>query len=172
MRLPLIARLAGVAVLAACAPTGPGPGELPTHPCASESSGIEVAPPDGDFGDLAEGGSLWCGNPPQGGAPYTPFRIRLDGPEALENGVYIEMIATDLSDGSELAYTDLTMGLTCANVGESAGSWVGSEAHMRYYGQELLDLQGREAEITVRASALGPDPVEVEATWNVSLVLE
>lgn len=161
-----------LAWIAGCGPTGPGEPGAPKHPCASRRARIEVAPPDGTFGDLSGGDALWCGNPPQGGAPYTPFRVRLSGPEALEDGVYVEMTAVDLEDGSELAYTDLTMGLTCANVGESAGSWVGSEAHMRYYGWALDQLDGREAEVTVRASGLGPRPVEVEASWRVHLVVD
>jgi hypothetical protein len=82
------------------------------------------------------------------------------------------MTAVDAEDGSELAYTDLTMGLTCANVGESAGTWVGSEAHMRYYGHVLDDLDGREAVVTVRASAISTPDVEATTSWQVQLVLE
>lgn len=158
-------------LLAACSPGEPPP-EVPSHPCASNTTRLDVAPPQGEFGDLADGDALWCGNPPQGGAPYTPFRVRLAGPEALEEGVYIEMTAVDVEDGSELAYTDLTMGVTCANVGESAGTWVGSEAHMRYFGHVLEDLDGREAEVTVRASALAAPDVEATTSWQVLLVLE
>ena len=112
-------RLLLSALMTGCEPSGAGP-TIPSHPCASEVVRLDVAPPDGDFGDLADGGALWCGDPPQGGAPYTPFRIRVAGPEALEDGVLVEMTAVALEDGAELAVTELTMGLTCANVGESA----------------------------------------------------
>lgn len=159
--------------LAACAGTGEPPDPpLPSHPCDTDQAELGVAPPDGDFGGLSDGGALWCGNPPQGGAPYSPFRIRVAGPEALADGVYVEMIAVDADEGVELAYTDLTMGLTCANVGDSAGFWVGSEAHMRYYGWGLEELDGRTADVTVRVAPIAGDGPEIEETWRVDLVLQ
>ncbi|HHO53066.1 MAG TPA: hypothetical protein ENK18_19860 [Deltaproteobacteria bacterium] len=139
-------------------------------PCHSDTLSIDAAPSRGAFGDLL-GGSLWCGNPPQGGAPYSPLRLRLEGSSGWSAGMFLELIATDLADGTELAYTALEMGLVCANVGESEGSWVGSEAHMRYDGRTLDDLEGRTAELTVRAAALEGDE-QVEASWWVDLVLD
>lgn len=159
----------GFLLSGACAP----PPEVPeVGPCDARHAALEVAPPDGDYGDLVDGADLWCGDPPQGGAPYTPFRLRVAGPEALADGVYVEMTAVDAADGAELAYTDLTMGLTCANVGESAGTWVGGEAHMRYFGYALNDLPGRTAEVTVRVSTLGAEALDLEERWTVQLVEE
>ena len=159
------------AVAAAGCATGPGP-ELPRPGACGEGGPprLEVAPPDGDYGDLVDGASLWCGNPPQGGAPYTPFRLRIAGPDALGDGVWVEMSAVDTADGTELAYTELTMGLTCANVGDNAGSWVGSEAHMRYFGFALEDLPGREAEVTIAVRTLAAEPLELAEAWTVHLV--
>jgi hypothetical protein len=145
---------------------------FPPGPCESAVARVEVAPPDGDFGDLADGDALWCGNPPQGGAPYTPFRLRIGGPEGWEDGVEIEMSAVDLASGEDLAWTSLTLGLACANVGESAGMWVGSEAHMRYNGWNLDELEGREAEVTVRATALADPTLWAEQVFDVVLTAQ
>ncbi len=169
MRAPLL--VIGL-LLGACSEPEPEP-VLPSHPCASDVARLDVAPPQGEFGDMVDGEALWCGNPPQGGAPYTPFRVRVAGPEALKDGVHIEMVAVDADAGVELAYTDLTMGLTCANVGDSAGFWVGSEAHMRYYGWGLEELDGRTADVTVRVSPIDEaSDVVIEETWRVDLVLQ
>lgn len=145
------------------------PDEVP-GPCEVEATGIDVAPPFGTFGELVDGSDLWFGNPPQGGAPYSPFRVRVHGPEAFEDGVTIEMSAVDAADGTELAWTSLTMGLTCANVGENEGYWVGSEAHMRYSGWSIADLVGRTALVTITASGIADPTVSSSATVEVILV--
>lgn len=167
------AALPGIALLwAGCAEAPPVEPPPPVHPCASAEVALEVAPPDGDYGELQDGDDLWCGNPPQGGAPYTPFRMRLHGPDALADGVVIEMVALDPEDGTELGRIDVALGLTCANVGDSAGWWVaGGEAHLRYYGFLLEELDGVEAEIAVRASSVD-GTVEVEDSWLVGLTLQ
>lgn len=161
--------LAGAVGCAVEEPTEPDP---PSHPCSQTTRRLDVAPPNGDFGDLVDGGTLWCGNPPQGGAPYSPFRLRILADLAFADGASIEMTAVDLDDGETLASTTLTMGLACANVGESEGMWVGSEAHMRYNGHELADLDGRSAEVTFRASPTTDPSLVVETVVDVELVLE
>jgi hypothetical protein len=166
--------LCGSFIVAAGCTDEPGPPDLPPmHTCAAAATArVDLAPPGGDYGDIEEGGPLWCGNPPQGGAPYTPFRLRLLGPEGLEDGVTLEMVAADTETGEELAYTTLVMGVTCANVGDSEGFWVGSEAHMRYTGWELDDLDGRTAEITVTATGVADPSVRIVRQHEVLLVLE
>ncbi|MEZ4235332.1 MAG: hypothetical protein R3F59_04065 [Myxococcota bacterium] len=171
--MPRALSVVWLGLMAACAP----PPETTTtdpfeHPCATDAGRLDLAPPGGDFGDITPDGPLWCGNPPQGGAPYTPFRVRVRGPEAFKEGVALEMVASDVQTGEELAYTELTLGLTCANVGESAGFWVGSEAHMRYDGWGLDELDGRTAAITVTGTAISDASVEVVAEHEVVLVLE
>ena len=163
----LLAALVGCAA----APEGDDAPEPPVHPCDSDVGRLDVAPPNGEFGELVDGGALWFGNPPQGGAPYSPFRLRILGDLAFGDGVSVEMMASDPSDGSELAYTTLAMGVACANVGESAGMWVGSEAHMRYDGFSLNALDGRAAEIKLRATAVSDPEVVVETTADVVLTL-
>ncbi|MEQ1565106.1 MAG: hypothetical protein ABMA64_05670 [Myxococcota bacterium] len=165
MRAMVIA--AGIG-LTGCPP--PMPEEIP-GPCESDRSALDVAPPDGAFGDLGDGDTLWCGNPPQGGAPYTPFRLRVRGPEAWEDGAEVLMTAAD-ADGTELGWTQLTLGLTCANVGESAGSWVGSEAHLRYSGWGLDELDGMAATVTLSATALADPSVHVSRAFEVVLDTE
>lgn len=146
------------------------PIEIGVPPCDSSALVLQAAPARGAFGDLTDG-RLWCGIPPQGGAPYSPLRIRLLGGSDWSAGAHLELIASDLDDGSELAYTELDMGLVCANVGDNEGFWVGSEAHMRYDGLGLDDLDGRLARLTVRASTL--DGLEqTEASWQVDLSLD
>jgi hypothetical protein len=165
--------LLGLVGLVGC--EGPGPTTddgLPPGPCESDRTRVEVAPPNGDFGDLDQGGALWCGNPPQGGAPYSPFRVRIEGPEAYEDGVTVVMDAVDADDGTALGHTEVALGLACANVGESAGKWVGSEAHLRYDGWNLDELDGRSATLTFRAEAMGDADVVAKRTFEVVLTLE
>lgn len=164
-------RLLPVLLLAACA-TGPEPEPPPLHPCEQQAREVQATPARGAWGDLHDGGTLWCGNPPQGGAPYSPFRVRMKGPEVVGDGVTLEMLAIEQGTGVELAYTQLTMGLTCANVGENEGWWVGSEAHMRYTGFSLDELGGRLAELVIRAVALADPSVEAEMTVDIELVLD
>jgi hypothetical protein len=160
----------GLLLLGACSATPPPP--PPLHPCDQGEVAVEATPARGAWGDLHDGGTLWCGNPPQGGAPYSPFRVRMTGPEAVGDGIELEMVALEQGTGVELAYTALTMGLTCANVGENEGYWVGSEAHMRYTGFSLEELGGRQAELVIRAVALSAPSVEAEASVQVELVLD
>ncbi len=141
----------------------------PAHPCHSDVARVEVSPPNGAYNDLEDGASLWFGRPPQGGAPFSPFRIRILGPDAFADGIELEMEVEQATDGAQLAYTTLPLGLTCANVGDSSGYWVSAEAHMRYEGWELDDLEAREGELVVRAwPTAGGDPL-VESSWQVSL---
>lgn len=155
-------------VVVGCAPLP----EPPPPPCAAEEAALELAPPFGAFGELEDGGELWCGDPPQGGAPYSPFRVRIEGPEALADGVSLQMTATDAEDGGVLGSTGLVLGLVCANAGESAGTWVGGEAHLRYEGSALEDLDGRAVDLVVTATSLGAEPVVAEIALRVHLVVD
>lgn len=151
---------------------GPAPTEeTGVHFCDRGEPAVEVTPARGAWGELHDGGTLWCGTPPQGGAPYSPFRLRMHGPEVTGDGIEVELIATEQGTGEELAYTSLTMGLVCANVGENEGYWVGSEAHMRYT-LDLEDLAGRAAELLVRATSMTDPSVVAEMRADVSLVLD
>ena len=148
-----------------------GPTLPPPHPCDSDVVEIDVAPPREAFGAMDDGTALWCGIPPQGGAPYSPVRARVQGPAALFDGMWLELMAEDADTGEELSYTGLHMRMTCANVGESAGYWVGSEVHVRYPGYAVEDLDGRSAWLTARVTSLD-ETVSIEDRWLVELLGE
>ncbi|MEM6926686.1 MAG: hypothetical protein AAF602_07155 [Myxococcota bacterium] len=156
----------GLIALIGCDPGDP----ISAHPCATDEMGVEVAPPDGDYGDLEAGGAFWVGIPPQGGAPYTPFRVRISGPDAMFDGVDVEVRVTE--GDALVAENVVPKGLTCANVGENAGRWVGSEVHLRYYGLELAELDGRDVEVEV--TIVGGETGELVATerGRVTLVVD
>ncbi|MEN0061455.1 MAG: hypothetical protein AAGA48_04845 [Myxococcota bacterium] len=147
-------------------------GEPPVspHPCASDETSLEVAPPDGEYGDLARGGAFAAGIPPQGGAPYSPLRLRVTGPGELFDGIDVDIAVFE--DGALLTETQLPMRLTCANVGDNAGRWVGAEVHLRYFGLELEELDGRDVTVEVTVTAqTAPDLVLTDA-GDVTLVVD
>lgn len=140
------------------------------HPCASETMGVEVAPPFGDYGDLSDVDELWLGDPPQGGAPYSPFRVRISGPDALSDGVDVRVVVTE--DGVVIADNTIFKGLVCANVGENAGRWVGSEVHLRYDGFDDLELEGRDVTVEVSVTGGETDELFARVEGRVTLVLD
>ncbi|MEQ1569334.1 MAG: hypothetical protein ABMA64_27100 [Myxococcota bacterium] len=145
-------------------------GAAPLDPGAPPEPWLELAPPGGAFGDLVDGSSLWCGIPPQGGAPYSPIGVRARGPDVLGEGVAIEAIGADPDSGEPLVYVALALAWVQANVGDAAGAWVGPEVHLRYDGQSLDDLAGRELFLVVRATALA-DPAVV-TSFEVTTTLD
>jgi len=144
----------------------------PTRPCATDQLDLEVAPPDGDFGDLVGDPDLWCGHPPQGGAPFSPLRVRVTGPDVFADGVDLDMSVVDNQTGEELGHTALALGLTCANVGDSAGTWVGSEAHLRYTGFALDTLGERSGTLTLTVAPRTADTPVVTRSFDVALVVD
>ena len=137
-------RVGPILLLVACA-------EGASAPCQADGAnpGLDVAPADVQFGAFADGDPLPVGNPPQGGAPYSPLHLRIDGLTSLREGVEIELYGVDLDDGSDLGELAAPSGCVCANVGDSAGMWIVADLHFRYFGWWLDDLPGRTAEITV-----------------------
>lgn len=115
---------------------------------------LEVAPSDLDFGVFQPGDALDYGTPPQGGAPYSPYHLRTTGLQDPGEGVVVDLWAVDTDDGSDLGSVQYDVRLICANVGDSAGWWVGSDVHMRFEGWSLDDLEGRSAELGVEVSDL------------------
>lgn len=115
--------------------------------CVADRTTVEVAPPDGDFGTLHPGDPLFCGTPPQGGAPYTPWRFRFTGPASAADGVLAHVTATDRDTDELLGDTAVALGVVCANAGTSAGWFTAAEVHLRYEGHTVGDLDGRAAEI-------------------------
>jgi hypothetical protein len=137
--------------------------------CVEDRAAVEVAPPDGDFGELRDGDALFCGIPPQGGAPYTPLRFRAVGPEALGDGVDIRVLARDADTDEVLGDTRLQLGVVCANAGDSAGWWTGAEVHLRYEGWTVPDLDGRRAALSFTVGAVGSPAVSAEEQHAILL---
>ena len=129
---------------------------------------LDVAPADVAFGAFIDGDELPVGNPPQGGAPYTPLHARVEGLTSLREGVTIDLFGVDLDDGSELGELSTPSGLVCANVGDSAGTWIVADLHFRYFGWWLDDLPGRRAEITVIVRDVDGGEVETSLTGTLS----
>lgn len=147
MRRPL-----ALALMAACSGPDPDPGtdtDVPL-PCRPGTGAVlELSHHDSAWGALSDGDPLYYGHPPQGGAPYSPFQVRLlDVPDA-DLGVVIETSAVEVGTGEVLGSGTYTERLICSNAGENEGWWVGAEVHMRYFGWELDELEGRRARVRV-----------------------
>lgn len=124
--------------LLACAPA------VEEAPCAvTGDPSLEVAPTAYDFGEFEDGGPLFYGVPPQGGALYCPFHARISGVADLDIGAHVDMVGVDPADESVLAETSYDTRLVCANVGESAGQWLGTDLHLRFGDWTIDALAGR-----------------------------
>lgn len=127
--------------------------------------------------DVAQGGGwnlpegeVEMGIPPQGGAPYAPFEIRLVGVRAAD-AYRVEMEAT--VDGEVYVTPPYQERFVCRNVGEEAGTRYTPDLHMRFFGSEPPDLEGKEVTLSFAAFIGGvDDPVatrDVDATFLWSL---
>lgn len=121
-----------------------------------------------DFGAFTDGGPLYYGTPPQGGAPYSPFHARATGLDGLDDGAHVRLRATDQDDGSALGDISYDVKFVCANVGDSAGSWVGSDLHLRFEGWELEDLEARRAEIRLDVENLDGEGLDTHIAGILS----
>lgn len=131
------------------------------YPCAHEGEpGLDVVPSGLAFDAFTDGDPLPYGDPPQGGAPYAPLRVRVSGLTDLDEGAHFDVIATDLDDDAALGEVSLDTRLVCANVGDSAGTWTGADLHLRFPGWSLDDLEGRSAEVRVSAADTSGDAVD------------
>ena len=105
----------------------------------------------GPYG-LSEGAPLWFGLPPQGGVPYAPFRLRLEGLNFPEQGSSVSVVATDVDTGERLGDIELLHRFICSNVGGDAGRHVAGEIHLRFWDYRLKELDGRTAEVVATVS--------------------
>lgn len=104
----------------------------------------------------ALGDTVYCGIPPQGGAPYAPFGVRVRGLSPEDNGgMHVVITATDVATSEVVGESEFWERFLCSNVGESEGWWVAAEFHLRFYGYTLEELHGRQ--IDLRFLAEGPD---------------
>lgn len=119
-------------------------------PCQEPSDPtVDLVPADVAWGEFTDGDDVLYGNPPQGGAPYAPFRVRIGGVPGLDEAAAVSVRAIDVADGASLGEVDYDLRFTCANVGDSAGIWMAPDVHARFFGWSLDDLAGRDATIEV-----------------------
>lgn len=144
--------------------------EVPVPPCEEpEDPHLDIAPADLEFGDFVPGDILWYGTPPQGGAPYSPFHARAGGMSNLDEGVHVVLAARD-ADGITLGDVAYDVRFVCANVGDSAGSWVGSDLHLRFFDWSLEDLEGRSADVTITVTDQAGTSLEADLTGVLTLL--
>ncbi len=135
-----------------------GPAPTPCEAVGADEATIVPAGAD----DFVDGDALPYGRPPQGGSPYSPYRVGVGGLEGLGDGASVRLEAYDLDEDLVLGDTTYELRLVCANVGDNAGRWVGSDLHQRFDGFELEDLDGRNARVTATVTDLSGNSV---AAW-------
>ena len=135
--------------LLACAEGGD---EAPCEALGSPS--VEIAPAEIDFGAFEAGAPLYVGHPPQGGALYSPFHARVEGLADLDLGTRILLTGTDPANDTVIAETEYEQRLVCANVGESAGQWLGADLHLRFGDWTVEALAGRPMTLTLAVEGL------------------
>jgi hypothetical protein len=155
--LPLLALLAACSGPSADGADGGTPETGDTGPyvpdclVADDQPVLEVAYESGAFGELVDGVSAPVGIPPQGGAPYTPFAIRLTGTGDIHLGEHITARAT--REGVEIGSLDPSDDAMdaipiCSNVDPNAGWWMTWGVHIRYWNDALDDLVGSTVEFS------------------------
>ena len=167
MHVTPTALLVGLLTLLGCAeePSGKGPTdpEPQLEPCTGRDSPQLDLAQDGEYG-LQDGSAIRYGHPPQGGPPFAPFRLRLDGIYGGEHGVEVVIEAFDTADGSALGGVALTHRFLCSNAGPDADHLVAGEVHLRFWDETLESLEGREATIVARVESV--DGTFGEATYT------
>ena len=161
--------LATIALLLGFATACEAEPEPPALACAAGEPVVELATRAVGYGELADGESIECGIPPQGGAPYSAFLVRAAGLNQGDLGLGVELVAVDADTGEELGVADYDQRMVCANAGNSAGYWVSSELHLRYNGWALEELEGRTVELVTRV--VGEDGLEVTTALLATLEL-
>lgn len=134
--------------------------EVPSGPCpASAEPWAELS--QGSGWGIDDGTPVAFGIPPQGGAPFAPFTVRLHGMPASVDGYEVEMEAFDHVLGEVVGTGSYLQRFVCANVGDNAGTRIASEFHMRFFGWEPADLAEHDVTIEISVAVPGDAPVEV-----------
>lgn len=124
------------------------PGEAPS--CDGDGSPeLQIGQRLLDEGPAPTEGPIRYGNPPQGGAPYAPFEIRMRWPIDTSTRVTVSAVATERETGEELGSAAQSQAFFCANAGGHVGWRFGGEVHVRFWGIELHDLEGRHIDLDV-----------------------
>lgn len=152
--------------LAACDEEPPDPPPKGDQVCEDAADPALEVSHYGTFEAL--GDVVYCGIPPQGGAPYAPFGLRVRGVHADPTGaIPVNITVVDTQTDEVLSDADFFQRFLCANAGESDGWLVGSEFHPRFFDNTVDDLHERQVEITFRAD--GVDGAVAEMSMVVDL---
>ncbi|MCB9678906.1 MAG: hypothetical protein H6737_27645 [Alphaproteobacteria bacterium] len=120
---------------------------------------------------MSDGDPIAFGIPPQGGAPYAPFDVRLIGVAASNDGYTVTTEAWRRSDGELVGSGEYLQRFVCANVGENEGTRFASEFHMRFFGFEPPDLADEEVDVAITVTPASGEPVVAEFWGPLDWVL-
>lgn len=143
-----------------------------TAPCAwKEPPRVEFAR-DVTTGTPPDGTAIQYGNPPQGGAPYAPFEVRLHAEYDTTQRIEVSANAIDTTSGEELGTIVQPQVFLCSNAGPHAGWLYGGEVHVRFWDRSLEELEGREVRVTLNVALPGgAEPVVASTTGPLTWTL-
>lgn len=125
----------------------------------------------GDGWGLDDGALVSFGIPPQGGAPFAPFLVRLHGAPPSPDGYLVEMEAFDHTLEQSVGEGSYNQRFVCANVGENEGTRIASEFHMRFFGWESADLADHPVTITIDVTPVEGSTVTASFDGTLAWVL-
>jgi hypothetical protein len=144
----------GWVLLAAVACDEPDP-EPPGEPCAWDApADLEAGTDIAASGVLRDGVDLPYGTPPQGGAAYAPFQVRVHGapPEDLSERWVVSGAAYDAATDEPLGDAAQPQAFFCSNTGVHEGWLFGGEVHIRFWDVALEALADREVRVEISAA--------------------
>ncbi len=159
--------LAAVLVFGGCVGDGPNPPSIEGCEWVGDAV-LEFGQDLAEVGPQPDGGSISYGNPPQGGAPYAPFQIRIHA--ELQPGVRVPVDGTivEVGTGEVLATAEQSQAFICSNVGAHSGWLYGGEVHLRFWDRSLEELEGRQVEIDLSMQIPEGPLLEAGATATLS----
>jgi hypothetical protein len=137
-----------VLALGACVGDGPEP-EVPCGP-VGDTPALQIGQHLAVDGPMQAGDDVGYGTPPQGGAPYAPFEVRLQavlGDPASR--VAARGSAVEVATGEVIGSVEQTQAFFCSNTGVHEGWLYGGEIHIRFWDEPLEALEGREIDVLV-----------------------
>lgn len=157
-------------MLVACDPTEPPPPpplETLCHPAEGDRPAVELT----HYGtQQAEVDIVYCGIPPQGGAPYAPFSARFRALDPLDTALMVDLVASDAATGEALGAVTINQNVICSNVGANEGWWVGSELHLRFPGYTTAELHERDMVLDVSVTTADGTGVSTTLTANLDCI--
>lgn len=120
---------------------------------------------------MQDGDPVAFGIPPQGGAPFAPFGLRVWGMSASVDGYEIEMSAFERSTGELIGTASYEQRFVCANVPPNEGSRVTSELHMRFFGFEPDEIAGIQVDVEIEIRSPESQRVDVAFSGPLAWVL-